>query len=269
MKQKTIQKEGLISGTGLHSGEWTTVRFKPAPVDFGIRFFKNNRQVRGFADSARCTAIGSDDHRIMTVEHLLAAIVGVGVTNIRMDVEGPEIPGLDGSALPFVKLFKKLGLTTQRASKEVYEIKEPIFCGAQGRAISIMPDREFSVAYVLDYPELCLQNQVVRFMLTPRNFEKEIAPARTFCTKKEAEILKIQGLGKGANTQNTLVMSEKGVLRNRLRFVDECARHKVLDIMGDMALLGFSVRGRVVAIRSGHTLNRQLVHKIKNQRGAI
>ena len=267
--QRTIQKEGSISGFGLHSGERSKIFFKPAIADFGVRFFKNDRLVEGFAESARCTAIGSGSQQILTVEHLLAALHGLGISNIRVDVEGPEIPGLDGSALPFVRLFRQLGIQRQKATADVYEIKEPIFCGFEGRAISIIPERKFSIAYVLDYPGTSLRSQIVDFTLTPKNFETQIAPARTFCTQEEAAALKKQGFGKGANTRNTLVISKRGALGNRFRFPDECARHKVLDILGDIALAGFQVLGRVVAIRSGHALNRELVQKIKNQREVI
>ncbi len=267
MRQRTIRKEGSISGVGLHSGEPSTVYFKPAPVGFGIQFFKNGRSVKGAAESIRCTAMGSGLERILTVEHVLAALHGLNIANIRIEVHGPEIPGLDGSALGFVRLFKKLGLRTQAASSEVYEVKEPLFCSGLEKAISILPAPEFSIAYVLDYKVPYLENQTVDFHITPEVFEKEIAPARTFCTLEEAKLLKKQGYGKGANAKNTLVISKKGVVNNRLRFGNECARHKVLDILGDLALLGFFVRGRVVAIRSGHAMNRELVDKIKKERG--
>lgn len=267
MRQKTIRKEGSISGVGLHSGERATVYFKPAPVGFGIQFFKNGRPVKGITESIRCTAVGARSQQILTVEHVLAALHGLKITNIRMEVDGGEIPGLDGSALGFVRLFKKLGLKTQAAPSEVYEVKEPLFCSGPEKAISIFPASEFSIAYVLDYRVPYLEDQTVDFRITPEVFEREIAPARTFCTLEEARLLKKQGYGKGATAKNALVISKKGVVNNRLRFVDECARHKVLDILGDLALLGFFVRGRIVAIRSGHALNRELVDKIKKERG--
>ncbi len=217
-------------------------------------------------DSLRCTAIGTEKNQVKTVEHLLAALSGLGISNIQIHVDGPEIPGLDGSALPFVKLFKALGIRDQGVSKEVYRIKEPIFCHEPNKAIAIYPADEFRIAYILDYPHPDLKGQKADFVVTPEIFEKDIAPARTFCMGDEALMLKKRGFGSGADFQNTLVFGEKGVIQNELRFEDECARHKVLDVIGDLSLLGFSIFGRVVGIRSGHALNAKLVEEIRKQR---
>ena len=183
-----------------------------------------------------------------------------------MDVEGPELPGLDGSSLPYVTLFKELGVEDQRAKKEVFKIVEPIFCYESNKALSILPAEEFRISYVLDYDHPQLRGQEVDFVMTPQIFEKEIAPSRTFCTEEEALQLKQNGFGKGASYENNIVISEKGPIQNELRFPDECARHKVLDLLGDLNLIGFSVLGRVIGLRSGHALNRKLIEEIKRQR---
>ena len=266
--QKTISREGSLSGKGLHTGETGTVFFKPAPVRSGIQFFHHGELIDYLSrqDSLRCTAIGTEKNQIKTVEHLLAALSGLGITNIQVHVEGPEIPGLDGSALPFVKLFKSLGIIAQGVPQEAYRIKEPIFCYELNKAIAIYPADEFRLAYVLDYPHPDLKGQKVDFVVTPETFEKEIAPARTFCMGDEALLLKKRGFGAGADFQNTLVFGENGVIQNKLRFEDECARHKILDIIGDLSLLGFSVLGRVVGVRSGHALNAKLAEQIFAQR---
>lgn len=276
--QKTIGKEGIISGIGLHSGKPGTVRLKPAAPDSGIRFLKEGQAV-GFDTASpsssngvsaesppRCAYIGNGPSRILTVEHLLAALNGLGITNAVVEVEGPEIPGLDGSALPFVKFLKGLGIVSQPGRDNFYRIREPIFCGEKNKAICIYPSDRFSVSYTLDYENPYLKNQKVDFVIDAENFESQIAPARTFCTEAEAERLRTEGYGLGASRENTLVISQDGAHLGQLRFEDECARHKVLDIVGDLALLGFPVLGHVVGLRSGHFLNRQLVDAIKKQR---
>ncbi len=271
--QKTILREGSLSGKGLHTGEVSTVFFKPAPVNSGICFFHDGvsldylrKPEHGFEASLRCTAIGTDENQIKTVEHLLAALSGLGITNIQVHVDGPEIPGLDGSSLPFAKFFRSLAIRDQQVPCKIYKIREPIFCHDHNKAIAIYPSSEYRISYVLDYPHPDLKGQSVDLAVTPETFEKEIAPARTFCTENEALSLQERGFGAGANYQNTLVFGKNGVIQNELRFKDECARHKMLDIVGDLSLLGFSVLGHVVGIRSGHALNAKLVEEIKKQR---
>ncbi len=266
--QKTIAKECSIEGTGLHTGAHSTVRFKPAPVNAGIQFHRNGSRVDSNVvnETRRCTVLGSETNRVQTVEHLLATFSGLGITNILVDIDGPEVPGLDGSAIPFVRILKEAGILNQSEKKEIYKIKEPIFCFEGKKAISIYPADEFRVNYLLDYDCPGLRNQTFEFVLNPKNFENEIAPARTFCTEKEGAELKKMGFGSGATYENTLVFSEAGPIQNKLRFSDECARHKVLDVLGDLSLLGFAVAGCVIGIRSGHSLNRKLVQEILAQR---
>ena len=271
--QKTIACEGRISGIGLHTGEVSEVFFRPAAVDSGIRFMREGRWVGPLseesdgADTLRCSSVGEGENRILTVEHLLASLSGLGITNLDIDVHGREIPGLDGSALKFVEYLKEVGIVDQPKPAPFYRIQEPVFCYDNERAIAIYPADHFSVAYLLDYDHPYLRRQKVDFMLSPQVFEKEIAPARTFCTESEAQDLRLHGLGLGANRENTLVVTPDGSHAGGQRFPDECARHKVLDILGDLALLGFPVQGRVVGIRSGHTLNRRLIQAIKNEKG--
>ena len=217
------------------------------------------------AQGERCTAVGKARNRILTVEHFLAAAWCLGLSNLETHVEGSEMPALDGSALGFVRFFKKLGIRKQARKRTVWRIREPIFFAEPGKAIQALPAKTLSVSYILDYPHPALKNQSVYFSADAKTFEKEIAPARTFCTDVEAASLKKQGFGGGADTSNTLVMTPKGPLRNRLRFKDECARHKALDLLGDLSLLGHGLSGRIVGLRSGHALNRQLVEEIRRQ----
>ena len=283
--QSTITREGSISGIGIHSGEKSAVFFRPAPVDTGIQFFRNGARIHSLKtgnpaapifEGQRRTSLKSNESQIETVEHVLAALTGLEISNIEIHVDGSEMPALDGSALPFVRLFNELKIAGQRAPREYYRVTEPIFCcdETMGGAIAVYPADEFSVAYVLDYKHPFLGRQKVDFTLSPGLFESEIAPARTFCTQEETAELRRQGFGLGAGLENTLVIGARGVVGNQFRFADECARHKVLDILGDLALLGFPILGRVVGLRSGHALNRKLVEQLfaqrKNtQRGAM
>ncbi len=270
--QKTLEKTGRISGTGLHTGKPCTLTFRPAPPDGGLHFFLNGKAVADLGrpsqetpsnGSLRCSQIGEGDVRILTVEHLLASLRGLGITNLIVEADGPEVPGMDGSALPFVKLFRELGVVEQAKAAEFYRITEPIFCYDNLRSICIYPADELSVSYTLGYDHPYLRDQKVDFVLTPEVFENEIAPARTFCTDKETKELQKSGFGLGATSENTLVVRDDGSHRGKLRFPDECARHKALDILGDLTLVGFSVLGRVVGLRSGHALNQKLVMKIR------
>ena len=273
--QKTIAREGKISGVGLHTGEPSTLILRPAPADTGLRFLRDGRPAGRFSDekesglsqdSLRCSSVGAGENRILTVEHLLAALRGLGITNLAMDVQGPEVPGLDGSALPFVLWLKELGVVDQGKTLDFYRISEPIFCYDKAKAIAIYPADSFRVSYRLDYEHPYLRDQKVDFELTPEAFEKEIAPARTFCTDREARELQKSGLGLGAHAENTLVVAEDGSHVAGLRFENEPARHKVLDILGDLNLLDFPVIGHVVAVRSGHALNRRMAQAITDQR---
>ena len=271
--QKTIGGTGKLSGLGLHTGKPCSVTFKPGAPGSGIQFFRGGKLVTNLSaaplqsqDGLRCSTLGDGKNRILTVEHLLACLNGLGLTNLEVEVEGPEIPGLDGSALPFARLFGELGLVEQRVSADIYRIKEPVLCYDKLKSIAIYPAEEFSVSYVLDYEHPYLKDQKVDFFLSPEAFVKEIAPARTFCTEKEARELPKLGLGLGADGDNTVVVREDGAHRTNLRFQDECARHKVLDILGDLMLLGFPVLGRVVGLRSGHALNQKLVEAIRSQK---
>ena len=201
--RKTLAREGTVSGIGLHTGKPCTLLLKPASAGAGLRFLKHGRPVEGFsADPRRCSAIGEGEDRILTVEHFLAALGGAGITDLVIDVQGSEIPGLDGSALPFVKLFKELGIIEQAGSLEVYRIAEPIFCYDnydKQKAIAIHPGDGLRVSYLLDHEHPELRGQKVDLALTPESFESQIAPARTFCTDREVKELQKSGFGLGGS----------------------------------------------------------------------
>ena len=275
MKQKTLAKKGTVSGTGLFLGKPARVEFSPADENTGITFFKNGVRLGVIGkdplwnlteDTARCSAIGPAQNRILTVEHLLAAITGFGVSNISVDVTGDEVPAADGSAEPFVRLFKSLGLKEQLSENAVYRVREPLFFHEPAKAIAVYPAHRFEISFVMDYDHPYLRDQKADFCVTPGIFESQIAPARTFCTEEEAEELKNRGLGLGGTKENNIVVCRDGSHVKDLRFKDECVRHKVLDVIGDLGLLGFPLLGKVVAVRSGHLLNRRLVEAIRRQK---
>lgn len=269
-EQRTLRRAVRFEGIGLHTGRPARVEVRPAAEGTGLRFFKAGRPVGAGIDpaSARCTAVGSGEGLIRTVEHLTAALSGLGIDNAEIDVHGDEVPGMDGSALPFVQALLQAGHAGQGLEAEEYAVREPILCHHGSSAVGIFPAGTFSAAYVLDYPAASLGPQTVDFEDVRVRFAEAIAPARTFCTEEEAARVKAAGLGLGADTGNTLVMTARGPVENTLRFPDECARHKVLDLIGDLALLGFRVRGKVIGIRSGHTLNHRLSEAIQKQRAS-
>ena len=278
MNQRTIKKEFEISGIGLHTGNQVRVVFKPAAENSGISFIRTDIPghpvFKADLDNVlidkkipRCTSVGDGAGvAIHTVEHLMSVLCGVGIDNLTLEISGDELPGLDGSGVDFLKAIKAAGIVDQDADRNYFDIKEPIALELNGASIFVTPANEFKVSYTLDYNHPVLKSQYFSRIVDQNTFEKEIAPCRTFCLYEEAQSLKKMGLGKGANYENTLVVDEHGVKENRLRFPDEFARHKVLDLMGDLYLLGMPIRGHVYAIKSGHTLNLALLKKIHQQK---
>lgn len=272
MFERTVRKPVDIRGRGLHTGKEAEVRILPAGPGTGVIFARpgsesGTRAADAFGRAAeRRTRVVAGGQAVETVEHLLSALSGLGVANARIEVRGPEIPALDGSAAGFARAVTRAGLVRQKRRREIFELKEPVFAAAKDAAILALPYDRFRVTYTLDYPHPRLRAKTVSFDVDEKTYLAEIAPARTFCTREEARALRARGFGLGADTQNTLVMGPKGPLRNRLRFADECARHKVLDLIGDLAPLGFAVEAHFIAVRSGHALNREIGRLILQQK---
>lgn len=276
MNQKTIKNEIKIIGEGLHTGCKVNVTFKPAEINQGISFIRVDlpqkpkfkacpETINTKTGIPRCTTIGHDNVIIHTVEHLMSALCGLGLSNLIVEMDAPELPGLDGSSQGFVDAIKKAGIAEQSVLSVPFNIKEPLGVNNNGSSIYVVPDESFKISYLLDYPHSNLKSQFLSLTVNEENFVKEIAPCRTFCTEDEANALKDSGLGKGANYKNTLVVGKDGVIDNELRFNDEFTRHKILDFIGDLYLLGRPITGHVYAIKSGHLLNLQLVHEIQKQ----
>ncbi len=275
-RQKTIGKEFYLSGIGLHTGCGVNIRCKPAPINSGISFVRVDlsgrpvilvkpSHIQIHTGIPRCTSIGHGEVVIQTVEHLMSALGGLGITNLIVEIDAPELPGLDGSGLDFVKAIVDAGIAIQDAPAPYFEITEPLRVELNGCSIDVIPAKTFKISYILAYAHNFLQSQFFGATVEPKTFQEAIAPARTFCLEEEAEELRKQGLGKGATYKNTLVIGRNGIIQNTPRFPDEFARHKVLDLIGDLYLLGMPIRGHVFAVKSGHTLNVALLKKIYQQ----
>ncbi|MFM8385720.1 MAG: UDP-3-O-acyl-N-acetylglucosamine deacetylase [Planctomycetia bacterium] len=274
-RQRSVAREGEVVGVGLHSGVRTTLRVKPAAPGSGVTFVRTDLPTRpripaGYAHIGkrpRCTSLqapgGAEVH---TIEHLLAALMALQVDNLEVEIDGAECPGLDGSAQAFLALVESCAPCEQDAPRERLVISRPVTVAAgEGAAITALPGREGLVlGYTLDYGDGWPGRQHVTFPVDLETFRREVAPARTFCLEAEADALRKAGLGKGATTDNTLVLQAGGGVRdNAVRWPDEPARHKLLDLMGDLFLLGADLQGVVLAHRTGHEANQDLVRALR------
>ena len=275
-KQRTIKKEVSVEGIGLHTGKKALLTLRPASENTGIVFkridLKDSPEIKACAENVmvdkdvpRCTTIGKKNALVHTVEHFMAVLCGLGIDNLFVDIDNEEIPGLDGSGIEFLKVIKNAGIVEQDAERQYYSIPKSFTVHRGGASISITPAEDFMISYVLDYDHPVLRSQVFNVKVSPEVFEQELASCRTFCLEAEAKKLQESGLGQGATYDNTLVVGDKGVVGNKVRFPDEFARHKVLDFIGDLYLLGMPIKGHVFAFKSGHNLNVELLKKIAKQ----
>ena len=196
----------------------------------------------------------------------MASLYSLGIDNIDIEIDNNELPGLDGSASGFVGALEGAGIKEQESPKYIYAIKEPITIQEGSSSITVLPSNEFKISYTLSYQHPYLAAQFLEIAVNAKSFKGEIAPARTFCLEEEVNQLKNQGFGSVANYENTLVVGKTGVIKNTLRFKDEFVRHKILDLIGDLYLAGCSIRGHVIALKSGHSLNIKITQKIYEQR---
>jgi UDP-3-O-[3-hydroxymyristoyl] N-acetylglucosamine deacetylase / 3-hydroxyacyl-[acyl-carrier-protein] dehydratase len=268
--QRTIAHPAELTGVGLHTGVRTTVRLKPGEPNMGVVFVRTDlpgyvripATVKHRVSIQRRTALRKGDAEVHTIEHLLSAVLGLGIDNLEVELDGPELPGADGSARPFVELLRQAGLHEQDAPVREVVVREPIGISENGASLVALPYDGLRISYTLDYPLPTLPSMHYTVELDEERYSKEVAPARTFVLRREAEMLLAAGLGKGANTENTVVINDDGKVDGAMRFNDEPVRHKVLDILGDLALLGAPLRAHVIAVKSGHELNAALVRKI-------
>lgn len=255
--QQTISKSISFSGTGLHTGEFASVCLIPAQPGSGISFRRIGEDgfpatIEYVSNTIRSTNLGTSLSEIHTVEHLMAAISALQIDNLIIEVHGPEIPILDGSAKPFVSLLRSVGLVMQPGLREIASVPEPITFCFQESVYKLEPSSDFHVAVELDFAGTPL-HQMTAEMNSWDLFESEIAPCRTFCFQNEIELLRKQGLIKGGNLENALVVDLEP--RMNWKFQNEPARHKLLDLVGDLALIGRPLMASIKATRPGHTAN--------------
>lgn len=263
--QRTIRSEVYIEGVGLHTGNMTRATFKPAPAGSGIRFVRVDLKAKPVIPAdfghvlgiVRGTTLGNDTAQVHTVEHLLAACAGTGIDNLEVLLTNNEPPVLDGSAKQFVELFLKAGLQEQDAPRNYLTLSRPVTYESGSTKISAKPHDGLLIDCTIAYKHPALAHQQASFAITQESFAKEISPARTFCFDFEIEALKNKGLGKGGDFSNAIVIGLNGIHNpdKSLRFPDEFVRHKILDMIGDMYLLGRPVKAHITAERCGHGHN--------------
>ena len=272
MRQQTIRKPVSLDGIGLHSGKPVRITLSPAPVDSGIVFRIGPHgdpipaAPESVVDSHNATTIGKNGARIQTVEHLMAAAAGLGVDNLHVQVDGSEIPAVDGSAKPFVALLALAGRTPQSARRRPITIPHPIRVGTDGRWMQIVPASGLRISYTLDNDHPAIGVQALSCVPGEALFVDEFAPARTYGFLNDLGALRKAGLARGASLDNAVALGKHGPV-NPLRYRDEFVRHKILDLIGDLALLGRPIAGHVIARNAGHTLNFELVVAIQRALG--
>jgi UDP-3-O-[3-hydroxymyristoyl] N-acetylglucosamine deacetylase len=269
VQRATVKSNVSIAGIGLHSGIYTTVELQPAPAGSGITFVRvdlDGLRIPALQASTtaldHATTVGKDDVSVGTVEHLLAALVACGVTDIDILIDGPEVPIIDGSALPFMHLIDAAGVRLLGSDVRVLRIKEPIEISDGEKSIRITPANRLSIKYKIDFDHPVIGRQSVHFDFHHDSFLRKIAPARTFGFFKDVEKMRAAGLARGGSVENAIVLDDRAVMNGPLRFRDEFVRHKVLDLIGDLALVGRPIVGEITAVRGGHALHSRFVEKI-------
>jgi UDP-3-O-[3-hydroxymyristoyl] N-acetylglucosamine deacetylase len=267
--QRTIKREVFFQGTGLHTGKYASVKLKPAPRDTGIVFYRADRgaiiraNINSIVDTAFATTIGFDGVKVKTVEHLLAAAAGLGIDNLLVEVDGPEVPILDGSSTSLAVIILDAGIAKQGKKMPFIKIVRPIVYEDAHSRIMAVPYNGTRISYYINFDHHLLGHQELTMDITEENFIKEIAPARTFGFLKDVERMRANGLAKGGSMDNAIIVGESGILNTTgLRFKDEFVRHKMLDSIGDFSLIGFPIHGHIILEKSGHTANVNFLKRL-------
>ncbi|MEO6817777.1 MAG: UDP-3-O-acyl-N-acetylglucosamine deacetylase [Edaphobacter sp.] len=272
--ERTIRSEIGFSGVGLHSGAPVSMRLVPAPAGSGIVFRRtdlDNFEIaaigRNVAKVSYATSLMRQSVLISTTEHLLSALIGFGVDNVIVEMDNLEVPILDGSSLPYVQAFHAVGLKQQRRKREYLKILKDVEVRDGSKFIGVYPGSGYSIEYTIDFPEPIGYERFTGDLATG-DYVKLIAPARTFGFKEDEAMLRDMGLIRGVSDDSAIILSRQGVENGPLRFDDEFVRHKVLDLIGDLALAGRRIQGRVVAERAGHAMHTALVQRLMRDRSA-
>ncbi|MDQ3170430.1 MAG: UDP-3-O-acyl-N-acetylglucosamine deacetylase [Acidobacteriota bacterium] len=273
--QRTLRRTVTCAGIGLHSGNKVTLSLKPAPADYGIRFQRADlggleipATIAHLGGIELATALNGGIGSVETIEHLLAALAALQIDNVCVELNSPEVPIMDGSAAPFVYLVQDAGFKDLGVPRKYLKVLRPISLSHGDKRIALYPADHFKVTYSISFDHPLLRHQTRSMSITEKTFVEDIAPARTFGFLKEVEMLRQKGLALGGSLDNAIVLGETGVLNNALRFEDEFVRHKILDAIGDLALVGYPVIGHLVAHRAGHALHTAFAAKILEETDA-
>lgn len=273
-KQQTLAQTAAFSGIGIHTGTQVAMRFLPAEEDSGILFKRTDlpgkplipATIEYVCDTARSTTIGIGDMKIHTVEHVLAAVAAFQIDNLIIEVSSIEPPVGNGSSDVFVKMIEDAGIDQQDAEKSIIYLQKPLYWSEGDIHLISLPSDEYRISYTLNYPDTkALKAQFHSLVLTPESFKHEIAPCRTFSLYEEVAMLMDYGLIKGGSLDNAVVIKDDAIFsKNGLFFANEMCRHKILDLIGDLFLVGFDFRAHLIAIRSGHASNNAFAKKLYN-----
>lgn len=267
--QRTIKREVVFTGTGLHTGKKVYVKLRPASRNSGIVFYRKDKDVSikaslsNISDTAFATTLSYGNAKIKTVEHFLAATSGLGIDNLTVEVSGPEMPALDGSATGFVEMLLNAGIAKQGEQATYIKITKPLIYEDAHSKIMCLPYEGRRFSYHIDFDHHIIQQQSLTVNIDEKSFAVEIAPARTFGFLRDVEHLKAKGLALGGSLDNAVVIGEQGILNpSGLRFEDEFVRHKVLDALGDFALAGHPILGHFILVKSGHAANTRFLRDL-------
>jgi UDP-3-O-acyl N-acetylglucosamine deacetylase len=275
-RQRTLEREIQLCGVGLHTGEEGTLRIRPAGSGEGLTFLCNGQRlpadVRFVAPSTRCTRLAANGLAVLTPEHLLATLYGMRVDNAFLELEGPEVPILDGSSICFGQAIQEAGIVAQSETPRVLRLREPVWVADGERHLLALPAEQLTLTVATDFGRPFAGPALMTLDLPDAGqedaaaelFLRELAPARTFCFQDEVEAILAAGLGSGGSLANALVLSEEGP-SSPLRFTDEPIRHKALDLLGDLALLGGRLRAHVIAVKAGHALHTAAAEQIRRR----
>jgi UDP-3-O-[3-hydroxymyristoyl] N-acetylglucosamine deacetylase/3-hydroxyacyl-[acyl-carrier-protein] dehydratase len=266
-QQQTIKRPVSFSGIGIHTGNKVHMHWKPAPVDHGIKFVRTDLDgkpviepnIRNIGDTTRWTTIGNGGAVIHTVEHVLATLNGYGIDNLLVELDGNEPPVGDGSSLPFVKMVKEAGIQPQEGKREIFQPREVVHVEVGDSLAIVLPSDQLRITCTIHFGKPGLDAQFLSLAIEPETFESQISPARTFAFYDELQYLIDKGLIKGGSLENAVLIRNETILATEpLRFRDEFVRHKILDVLGDLTLLGRPLAAHIVVVRPGHALNAEL-----------
>ncbi len=268
-KQRTLREPIKASGIGLHTGKKVEVQLDPAEENQGIVFYRADKDIyieakrENVIDTTLATTLGKDGVVIKTVEHLMATLYGLRIDNVTVTLWGDEIPIMDGSSAPWVYLIRTAGVREQNAYKKEIIIKKPVKIKEDGKFVALIPSKNFEIQYSIHFDNSFIGRQKINLVVNERTFIKEISKARTFGFVKDIEYLQAHNLALGGSLDNAIVVDEYGIVNeDPLRYNDEFVRHKVLDAIGDLSIIGYDIKAKYIASKSGHDLNRKLIAKL-------